>query len=249
MRVISIPKVGDVFKTSQGCEVQVLEYVSSNKIRVKFLDSAGHEKYVANKELKKGAIKNPFHPQVHGIGFFGVGPHVAMIGPERTKEYTQWSSMLTRCYYGKYHERFPTYVGCRADEQWHNYQEFAEWCNWQIGFKEGYVLDKDILVKGNKVYSPETCVFVPAEINSLFVCMNKKGKTSPAGISYQESYGKYIVSCAIRGKNKNLGRYKCPEEAFAVYKNFKENLVKEKAEEYKDVLDVRAYHALMNFEV
>lgn len=185
-----------------------------------------------------------------GVGFIGYGPYVGSLESLLHKrEYQQWTNMMTRCYYSKYHERFPTYIGCKVDDQWHNYQEFAEWCNWQIGFKDGYVLDKDILTKGNKSYSPETCVFVPKEINSLVVTQVKEDKGVPAGISFQNGCQKYIVSCAINGKNKNLGRYKCPEEAFAVYKEFKENLVRQRAEEYKDRLDERAYYALMNFEV
>ena len=236
--------VGDKFNTKQGCVVEVVEYNAYNKIKIKFLDYAGHEMTTAGKELKSGSVKNPYHPFVRGVGFIGSGPYSCA----KTKEYTHWSSMLARCYTEVYQERFPTYKGCKVDPQWHNFQEFAEWCRWQIGF-DGGVLDKDILVKGNKVYSPETCVFVPKEINGLIVCPTKAGKTAPAGISFQTSSQKYIVSCAIDGKNKNLGRYSCPEQAFKIYKEFKENLVKEKAEVYKDRLDIRAYTALINFEV
>lgn len=247
------PSIGDIFRTRQGCDVEILEYQRYNKILVKFLDKEGHEKYVSKKELLNGRIKNPFHPDVVGIGFFGVGPHIGKIhaGSNTTsKEYSHWHSMLTRCYYQKYHERFPTYVGCSVDSQWHNFQEFAEWCQWQEGFKyPKSVLDKDLLVPGNKIYSPENCVFLPPELNGLIVSPKKIGKQFPAGISYQKDYGKYIVSCAVEGKNKNLGRYECPEEAFAVYKDFKENLVRGKAEEYKGVIDVRAYTALLNFEI
>lgn len=241
-------KAGDTFKTYQGCDLEVIEYLTCNKIKVKFLDYGSSEKYVATKELKNGSIKNPYYPAVRGIGFHGVGPHKTRIDSKAPKEYVHWSSMFTRCYWEGYHERFPTYIGCNVEEQWHNYQEFAEWCQWQVGFGNG-VLDKDLLYKGNKEYGPESCVFLPSELNSLIVTQEAKGKSTPAGISYQECYNKYIVSCAINGKNKNLGRYKCPEEAFAVYKDFKENLVRSKAEEYKDQIDIRAYAALSNFTV
>ena len=242
-------KAGDRYETTQGCVVEVLKYEAYNRITVKFLDYAGHEKVTANKELLSGMVKNPFHPQVRGIGFFGVGPYKAKNGKDTTPEYVHWSSMLTRSYYEEYHKRFPTYIGCSVDEQWHNFQEFAEWCQWQPGHNMGHVLDKDVLVQGNKVYGPETCVFVPPELNSIIVTQVKPGKGTPAGISYQNSYGRYIVSCAVDGKNKNLGRYKCATEAFGVYKEFKENLVKERAEKYKDVLDERAYQAFMNYTV
>lgn len=244
-------KVGDRFSTNEGYNIEVLEYQAYNKVRVKFLEE-DCERLVAVKEILKGNIKNPFHPVVRGVGFFGIGPHRSKVLGDSTKttsEYVHWSSMLTRSYYDGYHKRFPTYVGCSVDEQWHNFQEFAEWCQWQPGHNMGYVLDKDVLVQGNKVYGPETCVFVPPELNSIIVTQVKPGKGTPAGISFQTSYQKYIVSCAINGKNKNLGRYKCATEAFAVYKEFKECLVKERAEKYKDVLDERAYQAFMNYTV
>lgn len=247
------PQVGDVFTTNQGCQVEVVDYQAYNSILVRFTDIQSHEKIVSKKELLNGSIKNPFHPEVRGIGFFGVGPHTGKLcrgSLVNTKEYTHWSSMMTRCYYEGYHERFPTYAECSVDPQWHNFQEFAEWCQWQVGFgNKKSVLDKDLLSAGNKLYSPETCVFLPPELNSLIVTQVKVGKHFPAGISFQQSSQKYIVSCAIDGKNKNLGRYKCPDEAFAVYKDFKESLVKEKAEEYKDRIDIRAYAGMMNFKV
>ena len=243
-------KVGDKFTTNEGYEIEVLEYDVYKRVKIRFNTEFPSEKYVAVKEILKGNIKNPYHVTVRGVGFWGVGPYSSR-NEDGTpiKEYIHWTSMLNRCYTEDYKKRFPTYVGCSVDRQWHNYQEFAEWCNWQVGFKDGYVLDKDILVKGNKVYSPETCVLVPAELNSLVVTQVKPGKDVPAGISFQNGCQKYIVSCAIDGKNKNLGRYKCPEEAFAVYKEFKENLIRERAEKYKDKMDIRAYHALTNYVI
>lgn len=244
-------KAGDRFQTNEGYTIEVLEYQAYNKVKVKFLEE-DCVKFCAMKEILKGNIKNPFHPVVRRVGFFGVGPHRSKVVGDSTKttsEYVHWSSMLTRSYYEGYHERFPTYIGCSVNEQWHNFQEFAEWCQWQQGHNMGYVLDKDVLFQGNKEYGPETCVFVPPELNSIIVTQVKPGKNVPAGISFQNSCKKYIVSCAINGKNKNLGRFTCPDEAFKVYKSFKEDLVKERAEKYKDTLDVRAYQAFMNFTV
>lgn len=244
------PEVGAKYVTNQGCEVNVVKYISYSKVLIKFNDETGLEKLVSKKELLNGMIKNPYYPDVRGVGFFGVGPHTAKSGDTTTKEYSHWASMLTRCYYAGYHERFPTYIGCSVDSQWHNFQEFAEWCQWQVGFNDTKsVLDKDLIVPNNKVYSPDTCVFLPAKLNNLIVTQIKPGKNVPAGISFQESSQKYIVSCAIDGKNKNLGRYKCPKEAFKVYKEFKENLVREKADEYRNQIDQRAYIALINFKV
>lgn len=249
---LTVVKKGDKFITSEGYEIEVLAYESYDKVKVKFTGQENCVKYFTLKNILKGSAKNPYHPLVRGVGFIGEGPHKSKVqgdSKRSTPEYVHWSSMMTRSYYEDYHRRFPTYIGCSVDQQWYNFQEFAEWCQWQIGHNMGYVLDKDVLVQANKVYGPETCVFVPPELNSIIVTQLKPGKGTPAGISFQNGCGKFIVSCAIDGKNKNLGRYTCPTEAFAVYKEFKENLVKEKVQKYQDSIDPRAFQAFMNYTV
>lgn len=186
---------------------------------------------------------------VRGVGFSGDGPYVSSHTGPNSKEYRLWSNMMTRCYYEKYHDRFNTYVECDVSKEWHNFQEFAEWCNFQTGFTKGFVLDKDFIGRERKLYSPETCIFVPSEINSLIVARKKRGKGLPQGVAWQNSSQKYIATCSVDGKNKNLGRYSSPEEAFSVYKVFKENLLREKAEFYKDELDERAYFAIVNYKI
>jgi hypothetical protein len=179
-----------------------------------------------------------------GVGFLGEGRYKA---GEDKREYRMWSNMLTRCYYGPYHERFPTYVDCTVDPVWHNYQIFSEWVTNQRGFENCWVLDKDILIRGNKIYSPETCCLVPSEINSLIVIPTRKGKTEPTGVSFQASSQKYIVSCAVKGKNKNLGRYSTIDESVEVYKAFKKQVILSTANKYKDLLREDVYEALINY--
>lgn len=248
------PEVGDIFTTRQGCKIKILEYKEHEDVIIQFQDDMKFTRSTSLANIRKGWVKNPYHPEVRGVGFIGIGPHKGRNMGDRSpcNEYKHWSNMMTRSYCEKYHALFPTYITCSVTEEWHNYQEFAEWCQWQVGFgMDKYVLDKDLLaLKGSpKIYSPESCIFLPPEINALIVTQDKKDKKYPAGISFQNGSQKYIVSCAINGKNKNLGRYKCPEEAFSVYKDFKENLVRSKAEEYKDRIDERAYHGLLNFTI
>jgi hypothetical protein len=108
-------------------------------------------------------------------------------------------------------------------------------------------LDKDILIKGNKVYSKDTCVLVPPDINKLLLnSKNIRGKY-PVGVWYDASRDKYATEIKKHGKKKHLGRYDTPEEAFGVYKIAKESHIKEMAELYKSELDPRAYNALMNW--
>ena len=159
---------------------------------------------------------------------------------------------MQRSYNPKVIEKRPTYEGCRVHESWHNFQTFSEWYHENYYKIEGQrmELDKDILCKGNKIYSPSTCVFVPKIINTLFIkCDNSRGDL-PLGVSYDNSVTKkYIVCCSVNKKNRHLGYYDTPEEAFRVYKNFKEQYIKEVAEEYKSRIPSKLYNAMINYKI
>jgi len=108
-------------------------------------------------------------------------------------------------------------------------------------------LDKDILVKGNKIYSPETCAFVPTVINNLFTSrVSKRGKY-PIGVSVSGS--RYRVTMTKDNKQYFFGAYGTPEEGFQAYKNAKETYIKEVAELWKDKIGMRVYEALINYTV
>ena len=159
--------------------------------------------------------------------------------------------MLRRCYDSKYHDREPSYIGCEVSEDWLNFQNFAGWYYDNIYQIEDEVisLDKDILCKGNKIYSPDTCVFVPQTINSLFTKRDNHRGNYPVGVYYKKKNKKYIAQCNVNEKQKHLGCYDKPEEAFQVYKNFKEKYIKEVAEEYKDKIPEKLYNAMITYEV
>ena len=141
--------------------------------------------------------------------------------------------------------RHPTYKDVTVCEEWHNFQNFAKW--FEDNYVEGFELDKDILVKGNKIYSPETCCFVPKEINSLF--KNYNNNLLPTGISYDKINKKYKVSIRINGKMKTKGRYVTVEEAFKVYKTAKETYIKEVADKWKEQISDKVYQAMYNYKL
>ena len=159
--------------------------------------------------------------------------------------------MLRRCYNDAYKKKRPTYEGCEVSDNFKSYEYFYEWCQKQVGFRNsGWHLDKDLLIKGNKVYSEDTCVFIPAEINTVLVkrtasrgeyligvYWNKKGKAFRAMVSKN------------KGKREHLGLFNTELEAYNAYKTAKEAFVKEQANKWKDKIDERAYNALMNYEV
>ena len=102
-------------------------------------------------------------PRIHGVGYLGIKHRVNGAGNKRTKQYTAWVNMLTRCYSEKYLKERPTYLGCHTSKLFECYSDFYDWCDAQIGFGEvGFQLDKDLLIKGNKLYSENTCVFTPS---------------------------------------------------------------------------------------
>ena len=186
---------------------------------------------------------------VFGVGI-NDGKYPAKINGKNTKEYTLWMDILKRCYSEKYHLRRPTYVFCEISDNFKYYSYFYEWCQEQIGFKDGFHLDKDLLVKGNKVYSENTCVFIPCELNSLLVKVNVKRGKYPIGVYWDKTRNKFKAQVNLNvGKQKNLGYFNTETEAFNAYKTAKENYLKELAEKWKDKIDLRAYEALMNYQV
>ncbi|MEF2093047.1 hypothetical protein V3421_30760, partial [Pseudomonas aeruginosa] len=118
-------------------------------------------------DIKNGSIKDPYSPSVFGAGILGT-KYPINEGGIQTKEYELWCNMLRRCYSDSFKKKQPTYEGCEVGDKFKSYEYFYEWCHIQIGFaNKDWQLDKDLLIKGNKVYNESTCVFIPKDINSL----------------------------------------------------------------------------------
>ncbi len=165
------------------------------------------------------------------------------------KEYEVWERLLSRCYCPISQKRQPTYIGCSVSENFKNYSYFYAWCQSQIGFdQEGYHLDKDLLVRGNKVYSEDSCVFLPQELNKMITSSGGRSSSGlPLGVSMQGN--KFVARCRRGFALYYIGLFNTPEEAHNAYKQAKETYIKLQAEKWKDQIDVRAYEALMRYEV
>jgi len=174
----------------------------------------------------------------------------AKVNGKHTKEYKVWRSMLNRVYGKAYLQNTPSYLGCSVSDTFLYYHLFYNWCQIQIGFNAiGYDLDKDLLIKGNKVYSENTCIFLPPKLNTLILsCKAHRGEL-PVGVCFEKSSLRYTASCMFEGKKKKIGRYSTPKQAFEAYKIFKESYIKQVAEQYKSQIDPRAYKALLEYEV
>ena len=183
----------------------IVDYINANNILVQFLDK--NKTIVKTKycHFKKGKVGNPFDKTVCENGFLGVGNFKSHnINNVVTKEYEEWRHMLERCYNIKIQKKHPTYIGCTVCEEWLNFQKFAKW--WTDNHYEiknyRMELDKDILIKGNKIYSPETCCIVPSNINTLFTKANKSRGQYPIGVSYHIPTNKFVSNYNNNEKNK-----------------------------------------------
>lgn len=187
----------------------------------------------------------------YDVGLYEKGKYVAKFKGKITKEYSLWSCMLRRCYSSESHKLHPSYVGCSVSENFKNFQWFAEWCNNQIGFGiKGFQLDKDLLVSGNRVYSENTCVFVPRVLNMFL----QSGKTMrgqyPIGVCYNKRVGKFQADLRDGSGNRTyLGYFATQEGAFTAYKTAKELLAKQLALQWMVSVDLRVVEVLNNFTV
>ncbi len=137
--------------------------------------------------------------------------------------YQKWVSMLKRCYSDKLQNRYPTYRGCTVCEEWLTFSNFKSWMEQQDW--ENKHLDKDLLVRGNKVYSPDTCVFLTKEVNSFLTDSKSSRGEFPIGVSFHKGTGKYRARCSNPySKSSYLGMYDDPKSAHLVWVNKKKEI-------------------------
>lgn len=243
--------VGDRLKNNFGTWATVIEYNSSKRIKVRFEDAHGYEGVYISGSLKSGSFRNPYDPNIYGVGFYGVGKEPTSINGKTNPLLSMWSLMLKRCYANTGELEDRSYFDCSVVGEWHNFQNFASWAHMQVGFNlETRNLDKDILVKGNREYGPDTCCFVPSRINMLFVRATTVRGKLPVGLYFNKEKQKYQSQCNDENcKSTYLGRFETITEAFITYKIYKESVIKKVAEQYKEIIDPRVYTALLKYEV
>ena len=245
--------VGKVYKSKLSGDFKVLKYNDSANVEIQFLKT-GFETVTQLGHIKNGNVKDPYVPSVYGVGILGT-KYPPSVNGVLTKEYDLWHSMLRRCYSDTYKKQQPTYEGCGVSDNFKSYEYFYEWCQNQIGSDNDgngfpFHLDKDLLIKGNKIYGENTCVFIPREINQLLTkCTASRGE-HPIGVSWSKTNKAFISRVNKNtGKSEYLGHFKTEIEAFNAYKQAKESFIKEQANVWKSQIDPRAYNALMNYQV
>ena len=235
-------RTGENRVNNEGCKFKIIEYFGWDNCTIEFPDG-NILKNISYGNIQKGNVKNPFHRSVYGVGYMGVGKYTSK---KDIKKYTMWVNLIKRCYSLKCQEKHPSYKECLVDRHWHNFQVFAKWV--ENNFKQGWQLDKDILKKGNKIYSPETCVFVPQEVNLVFVNKHNHRGIYPIGVHITEER-RFQAAINKNSKRIVLGTFATPEEAFQVYKIAKEEYIKEMADKWRGQITEPTYYAMYAYKV
>ena len=250
MKVCKKGVIGLDFDTKSYGKCVVITYEDAHNVTVRFYEYPCIVKCQMS-HLKRGQVKNPMCPTFYGKGYIGVGKYKGGKNPV----FCLWVRILERAYNKNYHLKFPTYKDVEVCEDWLNFQNFAEWCETQEFFNakdckgKTYQLDKDLLYKGNKTYSPETCCFVPSEINGLLLKNDKDRGEYPIGVHPNKTHTRFRAHVRCFGKLQSLGSFKTPEEAFLAYKTAKEGYIKEVAEVWRGKIDDKVYKGLLCYKV
>ena len=241
--------VGKILKSKNSGDFKIVKYSDAYDVGIQFINT-GFETVARLGDIKNGEVKDPYLPSVFGVGVLGA-KYSSRVSDVLTKEYVLWCDMLRRCYSDAYKKRKPTYEGCEVSNNFKSYEYFYEWCNNQFGFNnEDWQLDKDLLIKGNKVYSEATCVFIPQEINKVLVKREASRGKYLIGVSWNKKASAFVARVnKNKGKREYLGLFNTELEAFNAYKTAKESFIKEQANKWKSQIDPRAYNALMNYTV
>lgn len=190
-------------------------------------------------ELKYGKYGDfPYIPRVKNSkdrGFVGINdsefilrPAINGIQTQGHPAYLAWSGILDRCA-PRYQKLKPTYEGVSCSEDWTSFTKFALW--FKINYVPGYIIDKDLLIRGNKVYSAASCLFLPVEINSFLTTSGKVRGDYPQGVT-KSGEGRYRARISIENKRTHIGYYSTPEAAHKAWQQAKINRAQELMQKY-----------------
>ena len=245
-------EVGDIFETKLNGNLEVIKYQDAFNVTVRFLNT-GYETTIEASQIRTGEVRDWMLPRAFGVGVAeDVGTSLRHIYPKHKQ---LWQNMLSRCYNSNT-EYVGKYESCSVSEYFLHFKNFRLWCNEQVGFNEkddkgkAFALDKDVLIKGNLLYSENTCCFIPREINNLLLTSKKVRGDLPIGVQRNKNNtARFVATLSKNGTTCRLGTYNTPEEAFYVYKINKEDYIKEVANKWKGCIDQRVYNALMNWTI
>lgn len=247
-------RLGETNINHQGCLMKIVQYNRVDDILVEFQDEYKGVVHTQYQSFIRGNVKNPYYPMMLGVGMLG-SKYPSKIDNTLTKEYQAWKGIIYRCFDGKTKSRNLAYKDAICCKEWLCFENFYEWLHSQENFEkwddDKWTIDKDILVKGNKIYSPKTCCLVPNNVNALFILKGNYRGNLPIGV--KRSHKSFIARCnnPFTRERVYLGSYSTSEKAFLAYKKYKENLIKQVAEvEYNTGnITKECYGAMIRYEV
>ena len=248
-------KLGETKYNNKSCLMKIIGYNNSSDIIVEFQDEYKTRIHTTYNSFIDGKVRNPYHPSIYNVGITG-NKYTAFKNGKHTKEYIVWKDMLKRCYDDKEKGKHNTYKNVACCNEWLLYENFYEWLHSQENFDkwlngDKWALDKDILIKGNKIYSPETCCLVPQNVNKLFLKRDATRGDLPIGV--KKCNKKFGAQCTnpFPDKHRHIGYYDTPEQAFQAYKEYKEAIIKQVAQiEYnKGNITQQCKNAMLNYIV
>ena len=164
---------------------------------------------------------------VHGVGINDADYAIQAIVDSKLVScpfYQTWSNMLSRCYNPRLKQKLPTYIGCYVANEWLTFSNFRRWMETQDW--QGKQLDKDLLLTGNKAYSPETCAFIDSITNTFTTdCASARGRF-PVGVCLHKKLNKLQSQCRnpFTKKIEYLGLFICQNEAHLAWRKRKHEL-------------------------
>lgn len=232
---------GIIFTMNCGAELEVLNYNNATDILIQFTDklSLPFKAHIGN--IRKGEYKNKYQPYLYGVGYEGIGKY-----SYKTDKFAarSWRGIITRGYSVIERLERPTTEDVTVCEEWHNFQNFAEWATQQKGYGiKGFEIDKDLLILNNSNYSPETCCYIPREINTRL----PKRYASHDKVYYYKQEGLY-KAYYTEADNKRKSIQGTDKEALAYERKVILNrIIKEISTKYFPYLDEAVIKRLSNY--
>lgn len=219
-------RIGEIFYHPKYGEYSIIAYTNCEEVKIRFKNT-GYEYITSYNHIQNLEVRDSF--------FKGKYDNYVGASDVDRDAYKTWYNMIYRCHHSQ------GYEDVTVCDEWRDFSIFLKWYNNQ--YKErGWHLDKDILSHNGRIYSPQTCCFLPPELNTFFE-KHKKAK----GYSFNKRRKKYEAYCRERGKYIHLGLYQTPAEARIAYLNYKRNILKELINQYLGRISIELYNAMEKY--
>lgn len=251
---LRIDRTGEQNRNTDGYLMTIIQYKNNHDIIVQFEN--GYQVHTDYDSFRKGLIRDRFSPSVYGVGV--IGELRSGNNYEHSKEYATWKRMLERCFSDDWKKQNPHYKNTTCCEEWFYYPNFYDWITQQENYDKWlngsyWALDKDIINKGNQIYSPDNCCLVPQYINQQFIKPSRKNITGYRGVRHEHCKQNLYYVCFKNENNKYISRsgFTNPEDAFEYYKKAKKEVIRKIAEREYSLgnISTKCYEAMINYEV